>query len=107
MEDSVVHKKDVFAESSKARSHTLFGGTAITFPFSVCPLAATRAVNSSLLRFFQLSNPDSRSAELCRRQPSVWTISDDFETSSRNSQKGFRYGMSSTLMESLDMLSFL
>ena len=25
--------------------------------------------------FFQLTNPDSWSAELCRRQPSVWTIS--------------------------------
>ena len=25
--------------------------------------------------FFQLTNPDSRSTELCRRQPSVWTIS--------------------------------
>ena len=58
LEDCVVHKKDVFAESSLAHAASWRPS------FSVYPLAVSRAGNSSLLQFFQSSGPDYRSAEL-------------------------------------------
>ena len=52
-----------------------FIGAAITVPFSVCPLAVTRAGNSSLLQFFQLFGPDQSVRGALRRQLIVWTFS--------------------------------
>ena len=49
---------------------------AITVPFSVRPLTVTRAGNSSLLRFFMLSNSDL----VCGALLETAECLDDFET---------------------------